>query len=105
MFPNQYNANETSISSFNPKSDKMNPSFNHIFLYSGGTAGLQKKIDALTAPDLKGIKEINITCLGQQIKPYKPCYVICTGIWGALFIFPLLFMCCNWWKKIVMPVF
>ena len=25
--------------------------------------------------------------------------MMCTIIWGSIVIFPLFFMCCDWWKK------
>ena len=31
--------------------------------------------------------------------------MVCTFIAGGFLIFPLCFMCCNWWKKMVFPVF
>jgi hypothetical protein len=31
------------------------------------------------------------------------CSLTCTVIWGSILIFPLCFMCCNWWKKCTYP--
>lgn len=31
--------------------------------------------------------------------------MICTASWGGVLIFPLAFMFCNWWKKVVYPAF
>lgn len=30
---------------------------------------------------------------------------ICTFIWGAIIIFPLFFLCCNWWKRTTQPLY
>jgi hypothetical protein len=29
--------------------------------------------------------------------------ILCTTIWGSILIFPLFFMCCDWWKRIAYP--
>ena len=31
--------------------------------------------------------------------------MICTTVWGGFLIFPMCFMCCDWWKKMVYPAY
>lgn len=31
--------------------------------------------------------------------------MICTVLWGSLLIFPLCFMCCDWWMRMTYPSF
>ena len=32
------------------------------------------------------------------------CY-FCTIFWGSILLFPLLFICCDWWRKCVSPAY
>jgi hypothetical protein len=51
------------------------------------------------------IQQGNITIIGSKTKATDNCCAIATQITGAFFIFPLLFMCCMWWKKMVSPIY
>lgn len=33
------------------------------------------------------------------------CCYICTIIWAGILIFPIFFLCCDWWQKFVYPAF
>jgi hypothetical protein len=47
--------------------------------------------------------KVDITVVGNKMSPYDCfCYTI-TYLLGACLIFPLCFMCCMWWKKMVYP--
>jgi hypothetical protein len=51
------------------------------------------------------IQQANITLVGTKSKPGNVwCYMF-TILCASLVIFPLCFMCCMWWKKIVFPAY
>lgn len=47
------------------------------------------------------IAEANITVVGNKTENGNQCCLISTIFLGGCLIFPLFFMCCSWWKKIV----
>lgn len=47
------------------------------------------------------IQQANITIAGPKTKPANTCCMVSTLVCGTCCIFPLCFMCCAWWKKIV----
>jgi hypothetical protein len=51
------------------------------------------------------IQQANITIIGSKTKPGNCCCLISTIIAGSCLIFPLCFMCCTWWQKIVNPTY
>lgn len=51
------------------------------------------------------IQQANIMIVGTKSKPGNDWCHAFTVIFGSLLIFPLFFMCCMWWKKIVYPTY
>lgn len=51
------------------------------------------------------IQQANITLVGTKTKPGNTCCYVLTVIFGSLLIFPLCFLCCIWWRKIVFPTY
>lgn len=49
--------------------------------------------------------EASITVVGVKTSPGSRCCALMTALLGACLIFPLFFMCCIWWKKIVHPLY
>ena len=47
--------------------------------------------------------KIDITVIGNKTSAYNACCYCFTMFFASLLIFPLCFMCCMWWKKIVYP--
>ena len=45
------------------------------------------------------MKSLRINMSGSMIQTFNICCWIWTIVMGSLFIFPLFFVCCNWWKK------
>lgn len=43
--------------------------------------------------------------IGSQIQAMNTCSLMCTIIWGSLLIFPLCFMCMDWWKRCTYAAF
>lgn len=50
------------------------------------------------------IQQANITIAGTKTKSTNVCCMVSTLVCSCC-IFPLCFMCCAWWKKIVFPRF
>jgi hypothetical protein len=51
------------------------------------------------------IQQANLTIVGNKTKTPNNCCYILTILLGSLLIFPLCFICCMWWKKIVYPTY
>lgn len=50
------------------------------------------------------VQQANITLVGNKTKSSNICCFMMTFMFFCL-IFPLFFMCCEWWKKIVSPIY
>jgi len=68
---------------------------------SGSEIMFHGKIDSLTSQQTQGMTQMNITITGQKVKAKNGCCYCMTIGFGSLLIFPLCFMCCQWWKNIV----
>jgi hypothetical protein len=53
----------------------------------------------------KALQQANITIAGIKTKGTNQCCIASTIILGGVCIFPLCFMCCDWWKKIAHPTY
>ena len=45
------------------------------------------------------IKSLRINITGAIIQPFNLCLWVWTIVLGSIFLFPLFFICCNWWKR------
>lgn len=63
------------------------------------------EMSSMTMPMMptQPISQANITIAGSQTSFGSDCCFILTIILGSFIIFPLCFMCCMWWRKIVYP--
>jgi hypothetical protein len=50
------------------------------------------------------ISMANITIVGNKVKSGSSLCFCLTSLFSCL-IFPIFFMCCLWWKKIVFPAY
>lgn len=50
---------------------------------------------------MESITDASITVTGTLIKEASVGCMIATVVCGSIFIFPLCFMCCGWWKRTV----
>ena len=51
------------------------------------------------------IKSLRINITGSVIKTFDYCCMISTMLIGSILIFPLFFVCCDWWKRKTFPIF
>jgi hypothetical protein len=49
------------------------------------------------------IYQATVTIVGNKTSATNNCCLCMTICFGAFLIFPLCFMCCGWWKKMVLP--
>ena len=77
--------------------------FNGMFMYKGNPVGLSSRMDSITYEEASSVKKANIICDGVEIKQINLCCFIFTFVCGSFLIFPLCFMCCDWWKRLVYP--
>ena len=52
-----------------------------------------------TDSQINQINDASIRVTGIEIKPRSELSQGCTIIWGSVLLFPIFFVCCNWWKK------
>ena len=77
---------------------------NGTYMFAGPCISFETRApEVMTDPQAQTIKDINVTLNGNQVTSFGTCCFICTIIWGSILIFPLCFMCCEWWKKRVYP--
>jgi hypothetical protein len=50
---------------------------------------------------MENITEASITVTGTLVKEASVGCMTATIVCGSIFIFPLCFMCCGWWKRTV----
>lgn len=49
------------------------------------------------------VNEVYITAVGNKTVASDSCCFLLTIIFGMFLIFPIFFMCCGWWKKMIFP--
>ena len=79
--------------------------FNNIFMYNGNAIGLQTRLESISSAEASTVREATISCAGTQITEMNTLCLICTILWGSFLIFPLCFMCCDWWMSLTYPSF
>lgn len=47
----------------------------------------------------KEIKSLRINMTGSILHTFNMCWWVTTIILGSIFLFPLFFICCDWWKR------
>jgi hypothetical protein len=70
-----------------------------LFYFNGNSLSLQSRLDSMTDADAEMIVDANITVTGTQIQTMNTFSFICTLLLGSILIFPLCFMCCDWWRR------
>ena len=80
-------------------SDNMSSSSPEAFIFSGNAYSLQAKSNEMNTQELQKYKSLRINITGTQTKGNDLCCFWATIIVGSIIIFPLFFICCNWWKK------
>ena len=75
------------------------------FYFAGNSISLQSRLNSMTDQDLSQITDATIVVVGSQIQELNTCGMVCTMVWGGFVIFPMCFMCCDWWKRCIYPAF
>lgn len=75
-----------------------NHSNSEVFFFSGNSYSLKSRVKELEENFFK-YKSLRINITGTQVKNADPCCFWSTIVLGSIFIFPLFFICCDWWKK------
>ena len=71
------------------------------FYFSGNALSLQSRLDSISDQEVGILVDAKIIISGVEVKEVNMTALMCTLIWGAIILFPLFFICCNWWKKCV----
>lgn len=67
---------------------------------SGNAYTVKMKGDEVaTQGSQKDIKSLRINMSGSILQTFNLCCWITTIIFGSIFLFPLFFICCDWWKR------
>lgn len=59
----------------------------------------------MSAEELAKFRSLRINITGTMVKTNNMCCFWNTIIFGSIFLFPLFFICCDWWKRIVNKIF
>jgi hypothetical protein len=59
----------------------------------------------MTDQEVSSIVEVSLFVRGAEVSAFSLSCFLCTLFWGALLLFPLCCLCCNWWKKCVFPLY
>ena len=76
---------------------------NSTYMFSGNPLQFQTRMETATEPEIMGLKDANINLTGIPVSSMNFLCLCCTILWGSCLIFPLFFMCCDWWRAIVYP--
>jgi hypothetical protein len=63
----------------------------------------QGRSDLIPFDQAQTVTQINLTIAGQKVQAKGTACQTATICLGYFFIFPLCFMCCEWYKNIVHP--
>lgn len=95
-FQGKVNQTQTNFLNFAPSMSPNNP---EMLFYSGNAFSLSRRFSSISDRELQQYKEVRMNVTGSQIKEGNRCCVLWTIIMGSIFLFPLFFICCDWWKK------
>ncbi len=51
------------------------------------------------------IKSLRINISGAILQSFNMCCWVSTIVFGSIFLFPLFFVCCDWWKRKALQTF
>jgi hypothetical protein len=51
-----------------------------------------------------GINQLNVVTVGDKLAGNVACLFL-TMVCAVFLIFPIFFMCCDWWRKVVYPLY
>lgn len=77
---------------------------NNLTFY-GSEAALITRLKNLTPAEYQQIQECTINVFGTKIQAYNSVVSCCIILWASLLIFPLFFLCCEWYKRLTEPGF
>ena len=52
-----------------------------------------------------GVTHLNVTTVGPKTQQSSFGVLFATLLLGTCLIFPLFFMCCMWWRKLITPLY
>lgn len=79
---------------------------NRIYYYKGNAGSFELKVsDINNDSKASTVRDASININGNQLTGYGLCCLVVTLIFGCILIFPLFFLCCDWWRKKVYPTF
>jgi hypothetical protein len=96
------NEMQSAFLNYGPYSSSSNPD---IYSFSGNSYSINLKSNEISAEELSRYRSLRINVSGTMVKNNSLCCYWNTIIWGSIFLFPLFFICCDWWKRIVNRIF
>jgi hypothetical protein len=75
----------------------------HAFRFHGNYLQLEAQLEGLTEETAHSFIEADITVSGVEMKGMDRWGCVCTWMWGALLLFPLLLPVTDCWKRRVYP--
>jgi hypothetical protein len=77
----------------------------NYFFFNGSSISLQTRLETMTDEEANKIIDATIVVTGREVQSHNNFAQCCTILWGSIFIFPLCFTCCDWWRRCVLPAY
>ena len=79
---------------------------NRVYYYKGNAGSFELKVSEINNDSKAStVRDASININGNQLTGFGLCCLIVTIVFGCILIFPLFFMCCDWWRRKVYPTF
>lgn len=78
---------------------------NGYFSYAGNQQLFRERLLYLKDEEKKDMMEAKLVITGKKIKEQNRSCYFATLVFGVCFIFPLFFLCCQCWKRMVYPAY
>jgi hypothetical protein len=76
-----------------------------IMYVSGNAYTIQMKAQEVAHKGSSSeINSLRVNISGTVIQTFNLCCWVWTIIMGSIFLFPLFFVCCGWWKRKALPL-
>lgn len=92
----QMNETQANYLNFSSGMKSSNPD---AFIFSGNSYSLKVKSQEMNAESLQKYTSLRINVSGTLTKGNDVCCLWATIIVGSILLFPLFFICCDWWKR------
>ena len=69
------------------------------YVFSGNSGSIETKAQEIDPDTFSKYKSLRFNITGTCVQSYSACCFWGTIIIGSILIFPIFFLCCDWWKR------